>query len=255
MSFSLVLVSINLNLLRWIQNGTTIAGGNRQGTGLNQLSYPSGIDVDDNQTIYVVDRRNHRIVEWKRDATNGQIVAGGNGQGKRNDQLDNPVNVIIEHENDSLIIADRGNKRVVRWSRRNVTNGQIIISNVECCGLAMDKNGYLYVSDYEKHEVRRWKIGELNGILVAGGNGKGGGLNQFDQPVHIFVDENDSVYVSDYGNHRVMKWMKGAKEGIVVAGRHGQGNSLTQLSYPHGIIVDQFETVYVADWWNDRVMR
>ena len=43
--------------------------------------------IDDDQTIYVAEWGNHRIVEWKSGATNGQVVAGGNGQGNRNDQL------------------------------------------------------------------------------------------------------------------------------------------------------------------------
>ncbi|CAF4472792.1 unnamed protein product, partial [Adineta steineri] len=44
----------------------------------------------------------------------------------------------------------------------------------------MDKHGFLYVSDQEKNEVRRWKMGEYNneGIVVAGGNEKGTQLNQ-----------------------------------------------------------------------------
>jgi hypothetical protein len=53
---------------------------------------------------------------------------------------------------------------------------------------------------------------------VAGGNGEGNNLNQFNHPSYIFVDEDHSVYVSDLMNHRVMKWMEGAEEGIVVAG-------------------------------------
>ncbi|CAF4047362.1 unnamed protein product, partial [Rotaria sp. Silwood1] len=75
---------------RWQQNGITVAGGNRQGNGINQLSDPLGLYVDDDQTIYVVDRANHRIVEWKRGATSGQVVAGGNGQGSGDHQLNNP---------------------------------------------------------------------------------------------------------------------------------------------------------------------
>jgi hypothetical protein len=93
----------------------------------------------------------------------------------------------------------------------------------------MDKDGYLYVSNGNKHEVRRWKIGDKNGTVVAGGNGQGPRLDQLNDPGYIFVDENHSVYVSDWGNHRVMKWPKGAREGIVVAGGQGGGSDLTQL--------------------------
>ncbi|CAF1533171.1 unnamed protein product, partial [Rotaria sp. Silwood1] len=240
---------------RWQQNGITVAGGNRQGNGINQLSNPYGLYVDDDQTIYVADRANHRIVECKRGATSGQVVAGGNGQGSADHQLYNPQDVIIDKERDSLIICDYSNKRVVRWPRRNGTSGETITSNILCSGLTMDENGSLYVIDHGKDEVRRYRRGESQGTVVAGGNGSGNRLDQLSRPTHIFVDRDHSVYVSEWNNHRVMKWMEGAKQGIVVAGGQGAGNDLTQLSSPRGVVVDQLGTVYVADGGNNRIMR
>ena len=251
----LISIPIINNNAKWIQNGITVAGGNGQGSDLNQLSNPWGVYVDDDQTVYVADYSNHRIVEWKRGATVGQVVAGGNGEGNQNNQLNCPTSVIVNKKSDCLIISDYGNKRVVLWPRRNGTSGETIISNVDCWGLSMDNDEYIYVSDINKHEVRRWKIGDTNGTLVAGGNGAGNRLDQLNGPYYIFVDQDQSVYVSDCNNHRVMKWMKGAKEGIVVAGGQGQGNGLTQLSNPRGVIVDQLGTVYVADYSNHRIMR
>ncbi|CAF1381376.1 unnamed protein product [Adineta steineri] len=233
-----------------------MAGGNGHGNQLNQLFQPQGIYVDDDdQTIYIADSGNDRIVEWKYGAKNDQVVAGGNGHGNGSDQLNEPANVIVDKKNDSLIICDRLNRRVVRWSRQNSRNGETIISNIDCWGLIMDKNEDLYVSDWKKHEVRRWKQGETEGTIVAGGKGEGNLLNQLNHPTHICVDEHHSVYVSDWRNHRVMKWMKGAKEGIVVAGGKGKGNSLTQLSNPRGVTVDHLGNVYVADMSNERIMR
>jgi sugar lactone lactonase YvrE len=245
-------ISINT---KWKQNGTTIAGGNGIGSQLNQLYYPFGIYVDDdNQCIYIADRSNHRIVEWKLGAKMGQVVAGENGGRNRTDQLNGPTDVIVDKKNDSLIICDYENRRVVRWSRRNGTKGHIIISDIGCNGVTMDNNGDLYVSDWEKNEVRRMKIGETNGTIVAGGNGKGSQLNQLNGPGHLFVDKDHSIYVSEWGNYRVMKWMKGVKEGIVVAGGQGYGNSLTQLSHPRGVIVDHLGNLYVPDSHNHRIM-
>ncbi|CAF3290044.1 unnamed protein product [Rotaria sp. Silwood2] len=240
---------------RWIQHGITIAGGNGQGNSLNQLSHSWDIYVTDNQSVYVADSSNHRIVEWKCDAMSGQVVAGGHGPGNRTDQLNDPRSVLFDRKTDCLIIGDHGNRRVLRWPRQNGANGEIIISNIDCSRLAMDNDGYLYVSDNSKHEVRRWKIGETNGTLVAGGNGPGHHLNQLNCPNHIFVDHEHSVYVSDSDNHRVMKWMKDAKEGIIVGGGQGKGTDLTQLSYPRGVIVDHLGTVYVSDYGNHRVVR
>ncbi|CAF5012763.1 unnamed protein product, partial [Rotaria socialis] len=164
----------------WKQNGVTIAGGHGVGNATNQLYYPEGLFVDDDQTVVIADWANHRIMQWKNgDTTNGQVVAGGKGAGNGLHQLNRPTDVLIDKETDSLIICDRENYRVVRWSRRSgTTQGEILIDNIDCWGLAMDEQRYLYVSDYRIDEVRRYQLGEKNYTLVAGGNGKGDGLNQ-----------------------------------------------------------------------------
>ncbi len=240
---------------KWQQNGLTVAAGNGQGNGINQLSNPMGLYVDDNQTVYVSDISNHRIVEWTSGATSGRVVAGGNGPGDEAHQLCIPRDVIVDKEKSSLIICDYLNRRVVRWPRRNGTRGETIISNIDCVGLTMDENGSLYVTDVEKAEVRRYQRGESQGTVVAGGNGNGNRLDQLFYPDKLFVDLDHSVYVSDYGNHRVMKWMDGEQQGIVVAGVQGEGAGLTQLSNPYGVVVDQLGTVYVAEGGNHRITR
>ncbi|CAF3495757.1 unnamed protein product [Rotaria socialis] len=241
---------------KWAQNGVTVAGGNGSGGATNQLFYPLGLFVDDDQTVVIADNNNHRIMQWKNgDTTNEQVVAGGKGEGKGLHQLNHPTAVLIDKETDSLIICDAGNGRIVRWSRRSgTTQGEILIDRIACCGLTMDEHKSLYVSDVVKHEVRRYQRGQSY-TLVAGGNGKGDGLSQLNFPTNLFVDRDHSVYVSDRDNHRVMKWVEGAEEGIVVAGGQGEGNALTQLYWPQGIFVDTLGTLYVADSRNHRVMR
>ncbi|CAF0925565.1 unnamed protein product [Adineta steineri] len=239
---------------KWKQNATTVAGGNGKGKELNQLSGPLGIFIDKKKNIFIADYANHRIVEWKYNAKEGQIIAGGNGRGNRTDQLNTPTDVIVDQQNHSIIIADFGNKRVVQWLNQNQ---HILIDNIRCWGLAMDKHEFLYVSDFEKNAVIRWKMGEYNnaGIVVAGGNGHGNQLNQFYAPTFMFVDKDQSVYVSDANHHRVMKWEKDAKEGKIVAGGNDKGRNLNQLSGSHGVIVGHFGHIYVVDTWNYRVMR
>ncbi|CAF4298382.1 unnamed protein product, partial [Rotaria socialis] len=186
----------------------------------------------------------------------GKVVAGGNEKGGGPNQLEYPTDVLSEKETNSLIICDEGNRRVVRWSRRNgTTQGEILIDNIRCWGLAMDDQRYLYVSDIEKDEVRRYRVGNKNNTLVAGGNGKGHGLSQLSEPRYLFVDREQNVYVSDYNNHRVMKWTKDATQGIIIAGGDGEGTDKTQLYHPNGIFVDILGTLYVADTENHRVMR
>ena len=122
------------------------------------------------------------------------------------DQLDVPIDVLIDEETNTLFICDRYNPRVVRWSRsQGTTQGEVIVDNIDCIGLAIDHQRYLYLSDTEQDEVRRYTIGDKNGIVVAGGNGQGNQLNQLNCPTYLFVDEEQAVYVSDTDYHRVMK--------------------------------------------------
>ncbi|CAF4023141.1 unnamed protein product [Rotaria sp. Silwood1] len=241
---------------RWTQNGVTVAGGHGPGKSTNQLCHPWSLYIDDGQTMVIADTYNHRIVQWKMGDPNGQIVAGGHGQGNRLDQFFWPSDVLIDKETDSFIICDRGNRRVIRWPRRNDTaQGEILIHNISCSGMALNDQVYLYISDTDQHEVRQYQIGNQNGTIVAGGNRPGAGLNQLKTPTYVFVDRQQAVYISDNNNHRVMKWDKGAQAGVVVAGGQGKGNALTQLLFPQGLFVDTFGTLYIVDTQNHRVIR
>jgi hypothetical protein len=53
--------------------------------------------------MYIADRDNHRIIEWKLNETNGRIIAGGNGKGN---QSNYPAVIIIDKQKNSLIISD-----------------------------------------------------------------------------------------------------------------------------------------------------
>ncbi|CAF1249751.1 unnamed protein product [Rotaria sordida] len=184
---------------RWKQNGVTVAGGHGEGSATNQLYGPCGLFVDDDQTMAIADWGNHRIIQWKMGDTNGQVVAGGNGQGNRLDQLYQPTDVLIDKETGSLIICDRENRRVVRWSRHSgTTQGEILINNIDCAGLAMDDQRYLYISDTDKHEVRRYQIGDKNGTLVAGGNGKGGFITTEKNETRYILVLNKNLFISTY---------------------------------------------------------
>ncbi|CAF0790248.1 unnamed protein product [Adineta steineri] len=242
---------------KWKQHGITVAGGNGPGGQLNQLYNPAGIYIDDSKTILIADRTNHRIVEWKYNAKEGQIIAGRNGQGNGLDQLNSPEDVVVDKEKNAIIICDAGNYRIMRLFRQSQTNPQVLIASIFCAGVAIDKDGSIYVSDFVNHKVRRWKEGDSDGTTVAGGNGNGNGnlVSQLNSPSKLFVDEDYSVYVSDGHNHRVMKWEKDVKEGIVVAGRNGQGNDLNQLNYPSGVIVDNLGRIIIADSKNNRIMQ
>ncbi|CAF0813836.1 unnamed protein product [Adineta steineri] len=190
-------------------------------------------------------------MQWKIGLNNGEIVAGGNEEDEDDiHQLLTPSDVIIDkYNNNSLIICDQDNRRVVRWFHQKEIDPQIIISGFMCIGLALDKDGSLYITIFDG--VLRLNQGDKNGIIVAGGNGVGSDLNQLDNPTFILVDDNYSIYISDTPNHRIMKWEKDAKEGIIFA----SGNDTNTLERPLGLAMDHLGQIYIADLLNHRIIR
>ncbi|CAF0829191.1 unnamed protein product [Didymodactylos carnosus] len=236
--------SIKKQIQSAAQNSNTVAGGYGQGTANDELCFPYGLVVDDNQSILIADWGNHRILQWKIGEINGRVIAGGHGQGNALNQLNCPTDVLIDKETNNLLICDRGNRRVLQRARRDdATEGETIIDNVACWELAIDNQRNLYVSDTGKHQVQRYRIDGTNGKLVAGGNGRGVGLDQFNYPTHLLVDEQQNVYVADVWNQRVMQWSKDASTGTVVT-----------KGFPRGLFVDSSENIYVADYGNHQLV-
>ncbi|CAF5034009.1 unnamed protein product, partial [Rotaria sp. Silwood1] len=64
----------------------------------------------------------------------------------------------------------------------------------------------------------KWMEGAKQGIVVAGGQGKGNGLTQLSSPQGVVVDQLGTVYVADDWNNRIMRWPKGATQGSVIVG-------------------------------------
>ncbi|CAF4431740.1 unnamed protein product, partial [Rotaria sp. Silwood2] len=243
---------------KWQTEGITVAEGYILPDGTNatnNLYYPMGIFVADDETFYVTDPNNNRVMELKSGVTTGKVAAGGNGRGNEANQLSGPTDVIVDKQTESLIICDNNNKRVVQWPRVGGKSGETIIPNVNCYGITMDEDRTLYTVGYDTDEVKRFRKGETQGTVVAGGNGRGNAANQLNWPQYIFVDRDRSIYVTEWYSNRVTKWVEGAKEGIVVAGGNGRGNALNQLAGPQGVLVDQSGAVYVGDGGNGRVVR
>ena len=91
--------------------GTTVAGGNGQGSASNQFNRPKGIVFDASGNMYIADKGNHRIQKWTPGATEGTTVAGGNGEGSAANQLDQPIGIALDASG-NLYIADELNHRV-----------------------------------------------------------------------------------------------------------------------------------------------
>ncbi|CAF4147646.1 unnamed protein product [Adineta steineri] len=245
------------NNTKWKRNAITVAGRLPFGNQSNELFGPSIVYVDDdNHCIYIADTVNHRIVRWEFGADKGEIVQRKNQPGNPEIILNKPIDVILDKEKKYLIICNFGNRQVMKWSLYSANQvDPVMIRVIPCWGLAMDNNGDLYVSEWDKHQVRRFYDGDRQGTVVAGGNGQGNQFNQLNQPRYIFVDKDHSVYIADYMNNRVMKWKKNAVQGILIAPRQVSDKNPNSLVQPRGVIVDHMGNIYVSNARTHQITR
>ncbi|CAF3083051.1 unnamed protein product [Rotaria sp. Silwood2] len=157
-------ISGDHHVITW-PDSRIVAGGNGQGSALNQLSYPYFIFVDHDRSVFAADGGNHRIVKWPHGATEGIVVAGGNGPGSELNQLHQPSSVIVDRMG-TVYIAEDYNPRITRWFKGS-KEGVIVVGgrgegdHIDQirgqCDLAFDHNGNLWVADYFNQRIQLFK--------------------------------------------------------------------------------------------------
>ncbi|CAF1108777.1 unnamed protein product [Adineta steineri] len=179
---SLIISEINKDrITKWEKINSTqsnvhvIAGGYGKGSNLNQLNQPRNIIFNENdQSIYISDSANHRIIKWIKGAKEGIVIAGGNGQGNGTHQLAFPRGIAL-HSNGDIFIADTSNHRIVRWTQQ-AKSGTIIIDGdqqnsrqllSEPFDLIFDQHyRNLYVTDWTNSRLLRFFIDGMGNCVT-----------------------------------------------------------------------------------------
>ena len=285
----------------------TFYGNNLPATGA-ELYYPTGVASDSAGNIYIADYDNCVVQEVS--ASTGEISVfagtlgtcsyGGDGAAATSAYLNHPYRIVVDSKDD-VFIADFNNCLI-----RKVTGGTISSvvgkSPSLACGysgdngpataaelyypdgIALDRSGNLYISDYNNQVIRvvacltvnstggtcTPKAGETKGDiytfagdhnLAAGYSGDGGPATsaQLYYPYDVAADASGNVYIADAYNMRIRKvntsGIISTFAGNGASGYEGDGGlaSDTSLYYPAGVGVDGAGDVLIADQNNYRV--
>ena len=232
--------------------GVTVAGGNGCGASLNQMDKIWSVYVDTAKNAYVGDFNKDRAMRWPLNATQGSIIANGDGiTGVTIDQYGHfytslsLVNVIL-----------RNNITVVAGTYNISGNTQTLLNYPR--GIFFDQNtSSLFVCDTYNYRILQFRMNSSIGITVAGGNGRGNGPHQLNNPGAVWVSsKTGSIYIADTANHRIQRWKINDTEGVTIAGKGTSGVDPTRLNYPSGVATDTAETrLYVSEQGNHRIQR
>jgi hypothetical protein len=263
-------------------NGTTTFA---DGVGTNAtFNNPSGVAVDSAGNMYVADTNNNRIrkitpagvVTTLVGSTSGYLDGAGT-----NARFSAPRGVAVDSAG-NVYVADTGNHRIRGFSTPGTPftytaagstfpgfadgNGAGSTSFSSPWGIAVDRNGIVYVGDSGNNRIRKVVVTNGDGVVttLAGqatsGSTDGIGTSaSFSGPTGVTVDSMGTVYVADANNQRIRKITPAG----VVTTLAGNGTTTfangtrtnATFNNPQGIVVDSAGNVYVADTTNHRIRK
>jgi len=148
------------------QQGTIVSGGNGRGDRLNQFNCLGFIFIDREDTVYVSDCKNHRVMKWLKGASERIVVAGGYGRGYSLKELSSPQGLLVNQFGD-VYVTDRKNHRIMYWSLGS-NEGRLIAGGTGRGkqsnqlnfprALAFDDENNLYVSDCNNQRIQRFLV-------------------------------------------------------------------------------------------------
>ena len=206
-----------------------------EGSGKGEFRLPWGVAADESGTVYVADRDNNRIQKFD---SRGRYLA--------QQVHDRPLFLAIDGRNGALYVADIENltkydakgKRIASWK------------GVSVGGIAVDSFGYVYITDFAGHAVRKMSP---EGVMVGRWGSEGFGDSNFHYPSGIGVDDLGNVYVVDYmrevrkftsNGEFVRRWsLYGGKH--AVSGRHSSETDYSGTGPHHlSLTSDRHGNVY-----------
>ncbi len=228
-------------------------------------------------SVYAADYLNHQVVRVSTGGTltvvagNGISGYSGDGGPARNASFSSPRYIALDGRG-NLFIADTGLRVVRRVGPDGIVTtvagtgapgdsgdgGPALLATFgTLSGIAVDANGFIYVSDSSNHRVRR--IAPDSTIEGFAGNGRPGfGGDDGPAPAAslffpngLAVDASGNLYIADQNNARVRRVSPDRTIATVAGGGNGRRDGVpatqTSLTTPTDVDVDAAGNLYITE--------
>ena len=224
----------------WNTTATTFAGSSLVGT------YPFGLFVNQNNTLYVANRDQSRLMMWREGVTAPTRNFSGN--------ISTPFTLFVAEQGD--IYFDNGATfgHVDKWSMNSSYAVPALFTCVRCNGIFIDILNNLYCSLMQSHQVVATSLDtRLNLWSVVAGTGVAGtSSTTLYQPNGVYVDKDVNLYVADYINNRIQRFRSGQLNGTTSVGSGAPGTFI--LNGPIDVKMDADGYLFIVDCNNHRII-
>jgi sugar lactone lactonase YvrE len=209
-------------------NGLCCYNGDNIAATSAELSYATGVTLDNNGNLIIGDSENFRV----------RKVSGG-------------------------IITTIAGTGAYGYSGDNgpATSAQVTYSY----GVAADNAGNIYIADAANHRIRKVAGGVITTVVgtgtpaYSGDNGPASSA-AINDPYDVAMDTFGNLYIADTNNYRIRKVSGGtittiAGNGWVSFSGDGGSATLSQISSPSGVAVDGSGNLYILDSGNSRIRQ
>jgi tripartite motif-containing protein 71 len=222
--------------------------------GPGKLNEPNGVSFGGpDGLIYVVDTWNNRIQEFTTSGKSKKIFTSDDGFFAPRELVVDPAgNVYVADTGHHRIVKfDPSGKQIRSWGAIKVdpkTHASSYISGTklgefnEPIGLALDKDGNLYVADRLNFRIQ---VLSSDGQVLRSWPVKGWSKDQIDMEPHLSLDQaHGLIYATDGRGKKVYCYRLDGSE-VSTIEKDSTGNSL--FSVPLGVSVDGSGNLYVVD--------
>ena len=216
------------------------------GLGPGAFSYPRAITAEANGSVLVVDKagRIQRfsgdgmfLMEWRMPET----------------RFGKPVGLTV-HPDGRVFVADTHYHRVLifdgsgaligQFGSLGTGDGQFQLPT----DVAVDAQGYIYVSEYQGNDrITKWSP-ELKFVKAMGAEPIDG--HRLSRPAGIAIDDEQTLWVADACNHRLVRF---TLEGALLATVGSFGREPGELRYPYDVNISPEGTILVCEYGGDRL--
>jgi len=213
------------------------------------FSQPSGIAIDKDNNIYIVDISK---IKMKKINPEGKVQTAWGAAGKQFKIIKNPTSVAVDNQG-NVYVTDAKTHSFVKFDRAGIykrkwgTEGTGNLQFKSPSGVAVDSKNDVYVVDSGNHRVKKY---DSQGALKKTWGKQGNVNGDFVSPKGIAISQKNEVFVID--KVRIQKF---SLEGEFIASWGRRGTADGEFNNPQGIFIDHNNFVYVADSGSNRIQK